>query len=153
MKNRLTQWLKDRGKGAPGSPPAAAREKPIRPEDFVGRDQARNEQIVREGFATTAKRFLRVLPMAGEVVAMYFCLLDSRTPLWVKGTIAAALAYFIMPIDAIPDILPVVGLSDDAGVLTAAFTAVSAHVTPEHRSRARSWIRDENIIDVTGDAV
>jgi uncharacterized membrane protein YkvA (DUF1232 family) len=119
----------------------------------VGNDESRNEQIVREGFATTAKRFLRVLPMASEVVAMYFCLFDSRTPFWVKGTIAAALAYFILPVDAIPDILPVVGLSDDAGVLTAAFSAVSAHVTPEHRSKAKQWIRDEKVIDVTDDAV
>jgi uncharacterized membrane protein YkvA (DUF1232 family) len=145
MKNRLAKWIKERGKGKMAASPA----EPIRPEDFVGSDESRNEQIVREGFAATAKRFLRVLPMASEVVAMYFCLLDSRTPFWVKGTIAAALAYFILPVDAIPDILPVVGLSDDAGVLTAAFSAVSAHVTPEHRSKAKQWIRDEKIVDVT----
>jgi uncharacterized membrane protein YkvA (DUF1232 family) len=145
MKNRLARWIKDRGKGKAAASPA----EPIRPEDFVGNDESRNEQIVREGFAATAKRFLRVLPMASEVVAMYFCLLDSRTPLWVKGTIAAALAYFILPADAIPDILPVVGLSDDAGVLTAAFSAVSAHVTPEHRTKAKQWIHDEKIVDIT----
>lgn len=153
MKNRLVEWIKRHRKNAGGTSSPTSSDAPIRPEDYVGNDESRNEQIVREGFAATAKRFLRVMPMATEVVAMYFCLLDAKTPIWVKGTIAAALAYFILPVDAIPDILPVVGMSDDAGVLTAAFSAVSAHVSPEHRTKAKRWIHDEKVIDVTGDAV
>src|SRR5262245_10049572 len=90
---------------------------PIRPEDYVGEDVGKNEQAVRAGFAAKAKGFLRRLPMAEEVVAMYFCMLDTRTPLWVKGVSAAALAYFILPLDAVPDLLPIVGLSDDLSVL------------------------------------
>jgi uncharacterized membrane protein YkvA (DUF1232 family) len=74
---------------------------------------------------------------------MYFCLLDPKTPVWVKGTAAAALAYFILPLDAVPDLLPIVGLSDDAGVLAAALTALSAHITDEHRTRAREWMAVE----------
>jgi uncharacterized membrane protein YkvA (DUF1232 family) len=74
---------------------------------------------------------------------MYFCLLDTKTPLWVKGTAAAALAYFILPFDAIPDILPAVGLSDDAGMLAATLTAIAAHITDEHRARARAWMQTE----------
>src|SRR5262249_43185933 len=89
----------------------------IHPEDYVGADEARNERIVRAGFVAKAKRYLNRLPLAHETVAMYFCMLDPKTPLWVKGTAAAALAYFILPADAIPDILPLVGMSDDAGVL------------------------------------
>jgi uncharacterized membrane protein YkvA (DUF1232 family) len=118
---------------------------PIRPEEYVGADEAKNEQAVRTGFAAKAKRYLRMLPMASEVVAMYFCMLDARTPLWVKGTAAAALAYFILPVDAVPDILPLVGLSDDVGVLTAALTAVSAHVSAEHRAKAREWMEHEKV--------
>ncbi len=87
------------------------------------------------------------MPLAQETVAMYFCLLDPKTPLWVKGTVAAALAYFILPLDAVPDLLPIVGLSDDAGVLAAALSAVSAHITDEHRARARGWMTAP--IDVT----
>src|SRR5262245_59528840 len=94
--------------------------KSVRPEDYVGSDEAKNEQIVRAGFVAKAKRYLNRLPLAHETVAMYFCLLDPKTPLWVKGTVAAALAYFVVPLDAIPDLLPIVGLSDDAGVLAAA---------------------------------
>ena len=60
---------------------------------------------------------------------MYFCVLDPATPVWVKAIAAAALAYFILPLDAVPDLLPIVGLSDDASVLAAAFAAISTHVT------------------------
>src|SRR5207248_797424 len=115
----------------------------VDPEDYVGHDAARNEETVREGFVAKAKRYLNRLPLAQETVAMYFCLLDPKTPLWVKGTVAAALAYFILPLDAVPDFLPLAGMSDDAGVLAAALTAISAHITDEHRTRAREWMAAE----------
>lgn len=125
----------------------------VRPEDYVGGDEAKNERIVRENFARKAKRFLRQIPLASEVVAAYFCMLDPKTPLWVKGTVAAALAYFILPVDAIPDLLPVIGLSDDAGVLAAALTAVSAFIGDDHRQKAREWLEAEHIvIDMTANA-
>ena len=66
-----------------------------------------------------------------------------RRPIWVKATAAAALAYFILPFDAVPDFLPIVGLSDDASVLAAALTAIAAHITDEHRTKARVWMEDE----------
>src|SRR4051794_38698431 len=115
----------------------------IKPEYYVGSDEPHNEEIVRERFAAKAKRYLRQLPLAHETVAMYFCLLDGRTPIWVKATVAAALAYFIMPLDAMPDLLPIVGLSDDASVIAAALTAVAAHITAEHRNKARAWMDAE----------
>ena len=120
---------------------------PIRPEYYVGSDEPHNEEVVRERFAAKAKRYLRQLPLAHETAAMYFALLDARTPIWVKATVAAALAYFILPFDAIPDLLPIVGFSDDAGVLAAALSAVSAHITDDHRARARGWMA--GAIDVT----
>ena len=122
---------------------------PIRPEDFVGSDTSKNEQVVRSGFASKAKRFLRNLPMAEDAGALYFSMLDPRTPAWVKGVSAAALAYFILPLDMVPDLLPIIGLSDDLTVLSAAIAALSTHITDEHRSKARAWLRDEQIIDVT----
>ena len=122
------------------------RQGPVRAEDYVGADEASNERIVREGFVPKAKRFLRQIPMASEVVAMYFCMLDSQTPLWVKGTVAAALAYFVLPIDAIPDFIPVVGMADDVSVLTAALTAINAHITAEHRDKAREWMAHERLV-------
>lgn len=119
---------------------------PIDPEVYVGHDAARNAEKVRQGFARKAKRFLRHIPLAGEVVAAYFCMLDGKTPLWVKGTVAAALAYFVLPVDAMPDFLPIVGMSDDAGVLAAALTAVSAHINGDHRRQAHQWLETEHIV-------
>lgn len=122
---------------------------PIRPEDYVGSDRVRNEGVVREGFAAKARRFLRGVPMAEDVVALYHAMLDPKTPAWVKGVGAAALAYFILPWDVVPDFLPLVGLTDDLSVLSAALAAVSAHITAEHRAKAHAWLADEKIIDVT----
>jgi uncharacterized membrane protein YkvA (DUF1232 family) len=115
---------------------------PIKPEYYVGSDEPHNVEVVRERFAAKAKRCLRRMPLAHETVAMYFCLLDRTTPVWVKATAAAALAYFILPLDAIPDLLPIVGLSDDASVLAAALAAIATHITEEHRTRARVWMED-----------
>lgn len=129
MKNPLTLWKKT----------------PVDPGDFVGNDAEANERAAREGFVAKAKRHLQRLPMAESTVAMYFCMLDPKTPVWVKGVVAAALAYFILPLDAIPDLMPLVGFSDDAGVLAAAFSAVSAHVTEEHRQSARTWMSHEHL--------
>ena len=134
MNNRLSlMWNRDKST--------------VNPEDYVGHDTKRNEQVVVEGFVSKAKRYLNRIPLAQEVVAMYFCMLDTKTPIWVKGTVAAALAYFIMPIDAIPDIMPLIGMSDDASVLAAAFTAVSAYVNDDHREKARGWMAHEHLIN------
>lgn len=120
--------------------------KVIDPEAYVGRDPARNEAKVRRGFARKAKRCLRLIPLASDAVSAYFCMLDGKTPLWVKGTVAAALAYFILPIDAMPDLLPIVGLGDDASVIAAALTAVTAHINADHRRQAHEWLETEHII-------
>jgi uncharacterized membrane protein YkvA (DUF1232 family) len=134
VKNRLTAFFKN-GKDS------------VDPGDYVGHDAAHNEEIVREKFVVKAKRYLNQIPLATEVTAMYFCMLDPRTPLWVKGTVAAALAYFILPLDAIPDLMPLVGFSDDASVLAAAFAAISAYVTVEHREKARAWMAHEHLLN------
>lgn len=113
--------------------------------DYVGHDPIRNEEIVRESFVSKAKRYLNRIPLAQETVAMYFAVLDPKTPVWVKATAGAALAYFILPLDAIPDFIPILGFSDDAGVLAAALSAVSSHVTNEHRAKAREWMQAEHL--------
>lgn len=113
------------------------------PGDYVGRDPGRDEAAARAGFVAKAKRHLGQIPGARQVVAMYFCMLDPATPAWVKAIVGAALAYFVLPFDAIPDFLPIVGLSDDASLLAAAFTTVSAYITDDHREKARAWIEDE----------
>lgn len=78
------------------------------------------------------------IPFAADLLAAYYCALDVETPLQVKATLTAAIAYFILPIDAIPDVLPVIGFTDDAAVLALAIKLVSSHITPVHRAAARA---------------
>lgn len=121
---------------------------PIKPETYVGSDSARNQQTVRAQFVSKAKSFLRGVPLASEIVALYFCMLDPKTPAWVKAAAAAALAYFILPLDAVPDFLPLVGLSDDLSVLSAAIAALSSFITDDHRQQARLWLETEHVVNV-----
>lgn len=73
---------------------------------------------------------------------MYYSATDSDTPLWAKATIYGALGYFVSPIDAIPDLVPVLGYTDDLGVLLAAAATVAAYIKPEHSQRARDMLRE-----------
>ncbi|MBA3447002.1 MAG: DUF1232 domain-containing protein [Pseudaminobacter sp.] len=98
----------------------------------------RGESEIRSKFWRTAKRAARQVPFMDEVVAAYYCALDRKTPLRAKGVLFGALAYFIMPADAIPDIILGLGFTDDIAVLTAAIAAAKAHVTPAHRAAARA---------------
>lgn len=109
----------------------------------MARQQAADqESLVRRDFWRTVKRAARQMPFMDEVVAAYYCALDRKTPLRAKGILLAALAYFVMPADAIPDVLLGIGFTDDIAVLTAAISAVAAHVTPAHRAAARAALSD-----------
>jgi uncharacterized membrane protein YkvA (DUF1232 family) len=88
-------------------------------------------------FWTTTRRAARQVPFMEDVVAAYYCALDNKTPLRVKGILLAALGYFVLPADTIPDVILGLGFTDDAAVLAAAITAVRAHLTPAHRAAAR----------------
>lgn len=89
-----------------------------------------------DDFLNNTRRFIGYVPFTKDAVAMYFCMIDSRTPLYAKGVIAAALAYFLSPTDAIPDVIVGIGFMDDASVIATALTTVSAHLTDEHRQKA-----------------
>jgi len=78
-----------------------------------------------------------------EVVAMYFCMIDSDTPLKVKGMILGALIYFISPIDAIPDVFAFIGYTDDAAVISAVLGVVAMHILPKHHKQAEEWLMIE----------
>jgi len=87
---------------------------------------------VKRGFWAKLRKHAGKVPFVRDAIASYYCMLDAATPLWVKGILAGALVYFISPVDAIPDVIPVLGFTDDATVLTGAIAAVGAHLKPEH---------------------
>lgn len=111
--------------------------------DFGSKDiqlpavMARNEKRVRFSFW---KKMLKVggrIPFAEEAASAYFCAIDRRTPTRVRATLLAALAYFVLPTDLVPDFIAAVGFTDDATVLLTALGIVQTHVKPKHTEQAR----------------
>ena len=98
---------------------------------------SRDEKRVRRDFWVKAKRVAGRLPFAEDLLAAYYCAFDQATPMHVKASLLGALAYFVLPFDFIPDILPVLGYTDDAAVLLTALRMVSGHILPTHRDAAR----------------
>lgn len=86
------------------------------------------------------RRVAGKIPFAADALALYYCARDPQTETRVKVIILAALAYFVMPIDTIPDILPLFGFGDDAAVLAAAVAAVRGSILPRHREKARETL-------------
>jgi uncharacterized membrane protein YkvA (DUF1232 family) len=101
-------------------------------------DTSRAEDAVRRGFWGKVWRVGAGVPFAEDLLAAYYCAFDRDTPLTVKAALLGALAYFVLPFDAIPDVLPVIGFTDDAAVLATAIRLVAAHITPLHRAAARA---------------
>lgn len=96
----------------------------------------RREKKVRSEFWDKLKRVAGRLPFVDDLVAAYYCSMDANTPLKVRATLLGALAYFILPIDIVPDFIAGIGYGDDAAVLAAAISLVSAHIKPVHRIAA-----------------
>lgn len=78
------------------------------------------------------------ITFADQLVAAWYCAIDPRTPGHVRGILFAALAYFILPTDAVPDLIAGLGFTDDAAVLATVLATVGQHLTAEHRARAKA---------------
>ncbi len=88
------------------------------------------------GFWPKARRSLGRAPFLEDAIAAYYCASDPKTPARVRAAILAAIAYFIVPLDMIPDFIAGLGFTDDAAVLYAVLRTVSAHVSGRHRAKA-----------------
>jgi len=97
----------------------------------------RNERIVHEGFWRKLRRLAGHVPFAEDLVAAYFCAVDPATPLPARAALIAAIAYFVLPFDLIPDFIAGFGYSDDATVLATAIGIAGRYMRPEHRAAAR----------------
>ena len=86
----------------------------------AGRDGVRDESFQQKlkAFATRLGR-----EAAERVVALYYCMLDPDTPARAKATIVGAVAYFVLPLDLIPDALLGIGFTDDVAAIGLAFAA------------------------------
>ena len=107
---------------------------------------AANEEEVRRNFWRKLRQLVSQVPFAEDLLAAHYCAFDRETPGHVKAALIGALAYFVLPMDAVPDVLPVIGFGDDAAVLAAAIKLVTSHITSDHREAARrmlAQLRDE----------
>lgn len=101
------------------------------------RKSLRDEAKFGADLMARLKRVAKRIPFAEDLLAAWFCARDPATPRRVRMTLLAALGYFVLPIDALPDIMPLLGFTDDAAVIAAAIAAVAGSITIEHRERAK----------------
>jgi uncharacterized membrane protein YkvA (DUF1232 family) len=90
-----------------------------------------------------ARRVAGRLPFAEDLLSAYYCALDRQTPLHVRASLLAALAYFVMPADALPDLMVGLGFTDDAAVLFGTLKLVTSSIRPEHRDAARRALNQD----------
>jgi uncharacterized membrane protein YkvA (DUF1232 family) len=102
---------------------------------------AQDRDGVRRRFWIKFKKVVAQLPFAEDLLAAYYCAFDRQTPRHVQAALLGALAYFILPFDFMPDMLPILGFTDDAAVLATAIRMVSSHITSEHREAARAALK------------
>jgi uncharacterized membrane protein YkvA (DUF1232 family) len=102
---------------------------------------AQDRESVRRRFWRKLKRVATKLPFAEDLLAAYYCAFDKETPRHVQAALLGAVAYFILPFDFVPDMLPVLGFTDDAAVLATALRLVASHITDDHRQAARAALK------------
>jgi uncharacterized membrane protein YkvA (DUF1232 family) len=102
---------------------------------------AEDREAVRRRFWRKLKRMAVRLPFAEDLLAAYYCAFDKQTPRHVQASLLGAIAYFILPFDFVPDMLPMLGFTDDAAVLATAIKMVAGHITPDHREAARAALQ------------
>ena len=104
----------------------------------------RDEATVRGSFWRKLGGFAAQIPFAEDLLTIYYCAFDRHTPTYVRVALIAALAYFIDPFDLLPDMLPIIGLTDDAAVIATATKLVWDQIKPEHRDAAHEALARMN---------
>lgn len=102
-----------------------------------------DEQRVEEGFWPKVRKVAGKIPFLPDVLALWWCAKDPETPVAARGMMFAALAYFIMPMDVIPDVLAGIGFTDDAAVIAAVIGVAGKYLKPKHRAAADAFIKGE----------
>ena len=122
-----------------------AKAKPATPEEALDPSRALvpsvqrvNEARVRDGFWPKIRRTAARIPFAGQALSVWYAARDPETPTAAKGIMLGALAYFVLPVDAIPDIFAGIGFTDDAAVIAALLATLGSHVKRRHREAAQA---------------
>ncbi len=100
-----------------------------------------NEEKVREGFLPKIRKVAAKVPFAADALSVWWAARDPETPMAAKGMMLAGLAYFVLPTDAIPDVLPVIGFTDDAAVIAALMAILGKTLKPRHKEAAQAFLK------------
>ncbi|MBP9727346.1 MAG: DUF1232 domain-containing protein [Gammaproteobacteria bacterium] len=98
-----------------------------------------NENSFWKKLAAVAKSLGREI--IEKILWLYYAAQRPDVPIWAKTTIYSALAYFVLPLDLIPDFLPG-GYVDDMSVLAAAVTSVASYINDEVKRQTAVKMRD-----------
>lgn len=109
-------------------------------ERFKRSSKETDKQYVNKNIWAKVKKVASKVPFVSDVVSMYFCSVDSETPLHIRVVAFSALAYFISPLDLIPDTIPGLGYTDDAGVIATAIMTMGPYITERHKEKAKIWL-------------
>lgn len=107
---------------------------------YLPKSIQRHERAAR-GLIPKLLRFAGQIPFADDLASAYFCARDPLTPMKAKAVLFAAAAYFVMPVDMLPDVIAGLGFTDDATVLATALGVVGMHVKDKHRAMACKLLR------------
>lgn len=125
-----------------------ANAKPISPDEALDPSRALvpsvqrvNEVRVSKGFWPKLRRTASRIPFADQLLSVWYAARDPATPTAAKGIMVGALAYFVLPFDAIPDIFAGIGFTDDAAVIAALLATLGSHVKRRHKDQARDALK------------
>jgi uncharacterized membrane protein YkvA (DUF1232 family) len=99
------------------------------------------QRLIARDFWRKLLKVAGQIPFAEDLAAAWFCTVDPATPARVKALLVGALAYFVLPFDAIPDFIAGFGFTDDAAVLAMAIRLVSGNLKEQHYEKARAALR------------
>ena len=108
----------------------------VQNEISVGSDGVPLFTKMKNGFAAAGSDLIT------QALELFYCAMDPKTHKGSRALAMAALAYYIMPLDAIPDMLPVVGFADDLAMIFGAINKLNPHINVKHRKHAREKFDD-----------
>lgn len=97
-----------------------------------------------DGFWTKLKKYAKDagLKVVYSGLLLYYALESPKTPIKAKIQIYGALGYLILPVDLVPDLLPVVGYVDDLGALGLAIGATAMSIDKQVKQKAKEKMKD-----------
>ncbi len=72
-----------------------------------------------------------------SVLLLFYAYRRKETPVWAKNIVLGTLGYLLTPFDMLPDLTPLIGYTDDIGILSFGLVTIAAYVNNEVRVQAR----------------